>query len=102
MGELRVRSVLVTGANRGIGLGFVWHLLGLPNPPEWVFAACRDPKGQRAQVRLVAVGDSRAGQRPVQEQPRGARQGCVRVSITGLQPWAQSQGTESRGRTAMG
>ncbi|XP_066860610.1 C-signal-like isoform X2 [Anser cygnoides] len=49
MGELRVRSVLVTGANRGIGLGFVRHLLGLPNPPEWVFAACRDPKGQRAQ-----------------------------------------------------
>eukprot|EP00075_Anas_platyrhynchos_P032685 XP_027321938.1 uncharacterized protein LOC101802025 isoform X4 [Anas platyrhynchos] len=49
MGELRVRSVLVTGANRGIGLGLVQHLLGLPNPPEWVFAACRDPKGQRAQ-----------------------------------------------------
>ncbi|KAM9183092.1 C-signal-like [Mergus octosetaceus] len=49
MGELHVRSVLVTGANRGIGLGLVQHLLGLPNPPEWVFAACRDPKGQRAQ-----------------------------------------------------
>ncbi|XP_065589456.1 C-signal-like [Cyrtonyx montezumae] len=49
MGELRVRSVLVTGANRGIGLGFVQHLLALPNPPEVVFAACRDPKGQRAQ-----------------------------------------------------
>uniref|UniRef100_A0A8C2THF7 Estradiol 17-beta-dehydrogenase 2-like n=1 Tax=Coturnix japonica TaxID=93934 RepID=A0A8C2THF7_COTJA len=50
MGELRVRSALVTGANRGIGLGFVRHLLALPNPPEWVFAGCRDPKGQRAQV----------------------------------------------------
>uniref|UniRef100_A0A8B9VBZ6 C-factor n=1 Tax=Anas zonorhyncha TaxID=75864 RepID=A0A8B9VBZ6_9AVES len=49
MGELRVRSVLVTGANRGIGLGLVRHLLGLPNPPEWVFAACRDPKGKQAQ-----------------------------------------------------
>ncbi|XP_031471126.1 short chain dehydrogenase gsfK-like [Phasianus colchicus] len=43
------RSALVTGANRGIGLGFVQHLLALPNPPEWVFATCRDPKGQRAQ-----------------------------------------------------
>ncbi|OXB57248.1 hypothetical protein ASZ78_016423 [Callipepla squamata] len=43
------RSVLVTGANRGIGLGFVQHLLALPNPPEVVFATCRDPKGQRAQ-----------------------------------------------------
>ncbi|XP_052543098.1 C-factor-like isoform X6 [Tympanuchus pallidicinctus] len=49
MGELRVRSALVTGANRGIGLGLVQHLLALPNPPEWVFATCRDPKGQRAQ-----------------------------------------------------
>ncbi|XP_072202786.1 C-signal-like [Excalfactoria chinensis] len=49
MGELRVRSALVTGANRGIGLGFVRHLLALPNTPEWVFAGCRDPKGQRAQ-----------------------------------------------------
>lgn len=86
MGELRVCSVLVTGANRGIGLGLVRHLLGLPNPPEWVFAACRDPKGQRAQVRLVVVGGSRAGQCLVQEQPRGANRRCVRVSIMGLQP----------------
>ncbi|KAM7101017.1 C-signal-like isoform 2-T2 [Ciconia maguari] len=49
MGEFHVRSILVTGANRGIGLGLVQQFLGLPNPPEWVFAACRDPKGQRAQ-----------------------------------------------------
>ncbi|XP_054697125.1 C-factor-like [Grus americana] len=49
MAGLRVHSVLVTGANRGIGLGLVRHFLGMPNPPEWVFAACRDPKGQRAQ-----------------------------------------------------
>ncbi|XP_032556756.1 C-factor-like [Chiroxiphia lanceolata] len=49
MAGLRVRSVLVTGANRGIGLGFVQHFLKMPNPPQWVFATCRDPKGQRAQ-----------------------------------------------------
>ncbi|XP_071423436.1 C-signal-like [Pithys albifrons albifrons] len=49
MGEFNVRSVLVTGANRGIGLGLVQHFLRMPNPPEWVFAGCRDPKGQRAQ-----------------------------------------------------
>ncbi|KAM6252991.1 C-signal-like [Porphyrio hochstetteri] len=49
MGELHVRSVLVTGANRGIGLGLVQHFLGMPKPPEWVFATCRDPTGQRAQ-----------------------------------------------------
>ncbi|KAM6057618.1 C-signal-like [Chlamydotis macqueenii] len=49
MGELHVHSVLVTGANRGIGLGLVQHLLAMSNPPKWVFATCRDPKGQRAQ-----------------------------------------------------
>ncbi|NWV83111.1 GSFK dehydrogenase, partial [Dasyornis broadbenti] len=49
MGELCVRSVLVTGANRGLGLGFVQHFLRMPKPPQWIFATCRDPKGQRAQ-----------------------------------------------------
>ncbi|XP_027554162.1 uncharacterized protein LOC113974839 [Neopelma chrysocephalum] len=49
MAGLRVRSLLVTGANRGIGLGLVQHFLKMPNPPQWVFAGCRDPKGQRAQ-----------------------------------------------------
>ncbi|NWV08808.1 GSFK dehydrogenase, partial [Ptilonorhynchus violaceus] len=52
MAGLRVHSVLVTGANRGIGLGFVQHFLRMPNPPQWIFATCRDPKGQGAQVRL--------------------------------------------------
>ncbi|XP_025890230.1 uncharacterized protein LOC112943296 [Nothoprocta perdicaria] len=49
MAGLRVRSALLTGANRGIGLGLVKHFLQLPNPPERIFAACRDPKGERAQ-----------------------------------------------------
>ncbi|XP_062448960.1 C-signal-like [Rhea pennata] len=49
MARLSVRSTLVTGANRGIGLGTVKQLLQTPNQPEWVFAACRDPKGERAQ-----------------------------------------------------
>ncbi|XP_054025932.1 LOW QUALITY PROTEIN: C-factor-like [Dryobates pubescens] len=47
MGELHIHSVLVSGANRGIGLGLVQHFLGMPTPPKWVFAGCRDPKGQR-------------------------------------------------------
>ncbi|KAM7010946.1 C-signal-like [Passerculus sandwichensis] len=49
MAELCVSSILVTGANRGLGLGFVQHFLRMPNPPQWIFATCRDPKGQRAQ-----------------------------------------------------
>ncbi|KFO97299.1 hypothetical protein N300_07062, partial [Calypte anna] len=48
MAGLHLHTVMVTGANRGIGLGLVQKLLELPNPPQWVFAACRDPHGQRA------------------------------------------------------
>ena len=56
MAGLCVHSALVTGANRGIGLGIIKQLLQLPNPPKWVFAACWDPKGERAQVRLSRAG----------------------------------------------
>ncbi|XP_066494083.1 C-signal-like [Tiliqua scincoides] len=36
--DFRVRSVLVTGSNQGIGLGLVKQFLRLPCPPQWVFA----------------------------------------------------------------
>ncbi|XP_065423542.1 C-signal-like [Chrysemys picta bellii] len=49
MAGFNVRSILVTGANRGIGLELVKQLLEKSNPPEWVFATCRDPEGERAQ-----------------------------------------------------
>ncbi|OPJ78064.1 hypothetical protein AV530_015060 [Patagioenas fasciata monilis] len=61
MADLRVRSVLVTGANRGIGLGFVRQFLQMPKPPERVFAACRDPKGQRAQAFLPLLKKAAQG-----------------------------------------
>lgn len=37
------KSVLITGANRGIGLEFVRQFLGLEKPPVHVFATCRSP-----------------------------------------------------------
>ncbi|XP_077166354.1 C-signal-like [Paroedura picta] len=42
-------TVLVTGANRGIGLELVKQWLRKPNPPKMVLATCRDPEGTRGQ-----------------------------------------------------
>ena len=41
---MEAKSVLVTGANRGLGLEFVKQFLKLVKPPVHVFAACRDPE----------------------------------------------------------
>uniref|UniRef100_A0A8C8SQ73 C-factor-like n=1 Tax=Pelusios castaneus TaxID=367368 RepID=A0A8C8SQ73_9SAUR len=49
MAGLNIRSVLVTGSNRGIGLELVKQLVGKSNPPRWVFATCRNPEGTRGQ-----------------------------------------------------
>lgn len=37
-----MRSILITGCNRGLGLGLVKHLVKQPQPPENIFATCRD------------------------------------------------------------
>ena len=36
-------SVLITGANRGIGLEFVKQFAALAKPPKHIFAGCRTP-----------------------------------------------------------
>ncbi|XP_048371155.1 C-factor-like [Sphaerodactylus townsendi] len=43
-------SVLVTGSNRGIGLEMVKQLVEMTDPPEHIFATCRDPTGPKGKV----------------------------------------------------
>ena len=50
---MSIESVLITGANRGIGLEFVRQLLVLQNPPKYIIASCRNPDA--AQVRKLRI-----------------------------------------------
>ncbi|KAK0056362.1 C-factor [Biomphalaria pfeifferi] len=51
--SLRAKTILVTGASRGLGLEFVRQLLELPTPPEVLIAACRDPEKAEDLQRLT-------------------------------------------------
>lgn len=44
------RSILVTGSNRGIGLELVRQLAASSQPPQHIFATCRDAAGPRGKV----------------------------------------------------
>ncbi|XP_067861900.1 C-signal-like [Heptranchias perlo] len=48
MQTLSLRSVLVTGANRGLGLELIRQLGRAERPPRYLLAGCRDPEGPRA------------------------------------------------------
>lgn len=48
-----MRSILITGCNRGLGLGLVKNLAKSSKPPEMIFATCRD-------VKKAAVSRSRS------------------------------------------
>ncbi|XP_028595296.2 C-signal-like [Podarcis muralis] len=50
MEDFRIRSILLTGSDRGIGLGLVEQFLQLPYPPQLIFATCRHPDGPEGQV----------------------------------------------------
>lgn len=43
-------SVLITGANRGLGLEMVKQMMEADCPVKKLFACCRDPDGPRAEV----------------------------------------------------
>jgi len=51
-------SVLVTGANRGIGLEFVKQFLALANPPQHVFATCRQPDEAKELQSLASANNN--------------------------------------------
>ncbi|GFT14313.1 c-factor [Nephila pilipes] len=50
---MEVENVLVTGANRGIGLEFVRQLIKLPKPPRYVFATYRDENTTEALEKII-------------------------------------------------
>lgn len=50
-----MKSILITGCNRGLGLGLVKHLAGSSKPPDNIFATCRDVN--KATVRQIGTGD---------------------------------------------
>ena len=44
-GSLNIDSILITGADRGIGLEFVKQLTQLPQSPKHIFATCLNSSG---------------------------------------------------------
>nr|XP_056718301.1 C-factor-like [Euleptes europaea] len=50
MEDFRIQSVLLTGSDRGIGLGLVQEFVKLPHPPQLLFATCRHPESLEGQV----------------------------------------------------
>uniref|UniRef100_A0A8C0J0G0 Uncharacterized protein n=1 Tax=Chelonoidis abingdonii TaxID=106734 RepID=A0A8C0J0G0_CHEAB len=49
-----VHSVVVTGANQGIGLGLVKQVVGKLNPLEWDFGTSQNPEGAQQLKNLVS------------------------------------------------
>lgn len=47
-----MKSILITGANRGIGLGLVKKIASLANPPEHIFATCWNPSNAKVNKKL--------------------------------------------------
>ena len=52
-------SVLVTGANRGIGLEFVRQFLSLSPPPKHIIATCRTPESADELKKLASSSSGR-------------------------------------------
>lgn len=53
-----MNSILITGCNRGLGLGLVKTLVNLPKPPEHIFATCRDVQKAEELVSLAEANNN--------------------------------------------
>jgi len=53
-----ISSVLITGANRGLGLEFVKQFLKLNTPPKHIFAVCRSPDSSKELQELAKANKS--------------------------------------------
>ena len=58
LAEMLVKTVLVTGANRGLGLEFVRQFLSAPTPPEHLVATYRDPNTSQDLLELAKTEPS--------------------------------------------
>lgn len=57
-----MNSILITGCNRGIGLGLVKKLLNQPNPPKHLITTCRDvTKAEVSEFKIPDLFISAAG-----------------------------------------
>ena len=55
------KSVLITGANRGIGLEFVKAFLNLGSPPKFLFAGCRNPESAKVYISVFICRNTVTG-----------------------------------------
>ena len=58
LADMLVKTVLVTGANRGLGLEFVRQFLSNSTPPEHLVATYRDPNTSRDLLELAKTESS--------------------------------------------
>ncbi|XP_063169100.1 C-signal-like [Candoia aspera] len=112
--DFSVFSVLVTGSNRGIGLGLVKRFLELPSPPKWVFATTRDLKAEKSKevkelarkhpnlvVLQLDVADLESIQAAVKDVEKCVGDGGLTILINNAGTWAFTDLTTENAKDMM-